>query len=110
MVSELTHTDFRSTLSRSSAQKRYLSVERCKPSEGNLAMRVAVKVSLAGAAIFLMASVAAQEKSLAQKCLDGEAKLATPFNHDGGPVTIRYSTFPGKAGTAPALLEKLVIA
>ncbi|MFN0305973.1 MAG: TRAP transporter substrate-binding protein [Burkholderiales bacterium] len=71
-------------------------------------MRVAVKLSFAGAAFLLMASVAAQEKSLAQKYLDGEAKLATPFNHDGGPVTIRYSTFLGKAGTAPALLEKLI--
>jgi TRAP-type transport system periplasmic protein len=49
----------------------------------------------------------AQDKSLAQKYLDGEAKMKTPFTYAGAPITIRYSTFLGKAGATPALYEKL---
>jgi TRAP-type C4-dicarboxylate transport system substrate-binding protein len=48
-----------------------------------------------------------QEKSVAQKYLDGEAKLSTPFNYNGPAITLRYSTFLGKAGATPELYEKL---
>lgn len=71
-------------------------------------MRIVIRSMLAVAALALTAPLAAQEKSLAQKYVDGEAKLSTPFDYNGAPITIRYSTFLGKAGTAPALLEKLI--
>lgn len=62
----------------------------------------------AGAALLLAAVMpAAAQKSLAQKYLDGEAKLSTPFNYDGPAITLRYSTFLGKAGATPELYEKL---
>ena len=65
--------------------------------------------SATAAAALLLAAVmpAAAQKSLAQKYLDGEAKLSTPFNYDGPPITLRYSTFLGKAGATPELYEKL---
>lgn len=52
--------------------------------------------------------VAAQTaKPLAQQYLDGQAKLSTPFNYNGPTITLRYSTFLGKAGATPELYEKL---
>jgi TRAP-type C4-dicarboxylate transport system substrate-binding protein len=67
-----------------------------------------LRSATAGAALLLAAVMpAAAQKSLAQKYLDGEAKLSTPFNYDGPAITLRYSTFLGKAGATPELYEKL---
>ncbi|MEO7403964.1 MAG: TRAP transporter substrate-binding protein DctP [Burkholderiales bacterium] len=68
------------------------------------AKQIAFAVAVVG---LLVGNVSAQEKTLAQKYLDGEAKIKTPFTYTGAPVTIRYSTFLGKAGATPALYEKL---
>jgi TRAP-type C4-dicarboxylate transport system substrate-binding protein len=46
-------------------------------------------------------------KPLAQQYLDGQAKMATPFNYNGPTISLRYSTFLGKAGATPELYEKL---
>ena len=62
--------------------------------------------SLLAASLFVTGAVA-QEKTVAQKYLDGEVKIKTPIAYAGPPVTIRYSTFLGKAGATPALYEKL---
>ncbi len=67
-----------------------------------------LRSATAAAALLLAAAMpAAAQKTLAQKYLDGEAKLSTPFNYDGPPITLRYSTFLGKAGATPELYEKL---
>ncbi len=49
----------------------------------------------------------ADTKSVAQQYLEGQAKISTPFNYNGPTITLRYSTFLGKAGATPELYEKL---
>jgi len=44
---------------------------------------------------------------IAQQYLDGQVKMATPFNYNGPVISLRYSTFLGKAGATPELYEKL---
>lgn len=59
------------------------------------------------AAAFMAASLAlpalADDRPLAQKYLDGDAPLSTPFEYDGPTITFRYSTFLGSAGATPDL-------
>ncbi len=52
-------------------------------------------------------SAQADTKSLAQQYIDGQAKISTPFNYNGPTITLRYSTFLGKAGATPELYEKI---
>ena len=63
---------------------------------------------VAALALTLMGVTAqADTKSMAQQYLDGQAKISTPFNYNGPTITLRYSTFLGKAGATPELYEKI---
>ncbi len=62
---------------------------------------------IGAAALLASAAPVWAQKSVAQKYIDGEAKISTPFKYDGPPVNLRYSTFLGKAGATPELYEKI---
>jgi TRAP-type transport system periplasmic protein len=68
-----------------------------------------IQHQLVAALALALAGVTAQAdpKSVAQQYIDGQAKISTPFNYNGPTITLRYSTFLGKAGATPELYEKI---
>ena len=65
------------------------------------------KITFLAAVICMPIGAQTTKPPIAQQYLDGQVKMATPFNYNGPVISLRYSTFLGKAGATPELYEKL---